>query len=135
MPSLKKSLTPSASVMRTPNGPARFGPIRVWKSAMTLRSIQTRSITEISRTKNTTTIRAARRSQPVRSTRSPSVRRLDRHGGGEAARQERVGSQPRVVERNEHGSGRDVRDDPNRQDRLPRIGSELRWFAIGQTET
>ncbi len=40
MPSLKKSLMPSASVIRMPRGPARMGPLRVCKSAITLRSIQ-----------------------------------------------------------------------------------------------
>ena len=41
MPSLKNSLMPSASVIRMPRGPARIGPFRVWKSAITLRSIHT----------------------------------------------------------------------------------------------
>ena len=40
MPSLKKSLMPSASVMSMPRGPARTGPMRVCMSAITLRSIQ-----------------------------------------------------------------------------------------------
>ncbi len=40
MPSLKKSLIPSASVISTPRGPARIGPARVCMSAITLRSIQ-----------------------------------------------------------------------------------------------
>ena len=41
IPSLKKSFNPSASVTKTPRGPARSGPGRVWKSAMILRSNQT----------------------------------------------------------------------------------------------
>ena len=38
--SLKKSLMPSASVWRMPNGPALCGPIRFCMSAMTLRMNQ-----------------------------------------------------------------------------------------------
>ncbi len=52
MASLKKSLSPSATVCSTPNGPARLGPIRLCMSARTLRSAQTlRMVTTRSRTK------------------------------------------------------------------------------------
>ena len=44
--SLKKSLMPSASVWRIPNGPQRCGPIRLCMSPIALRSHQISSITE-----------------------------------------------------------------------------------------
>ena len=50
-----------------PNGPARFGPMRVCMSATTLRSIQMTTITVMSSPKNTTTTRAASRTQSTRS--------------------------------------------------------------------
>ena len=74
MPSLKKSLMPSASVIRTPRGPARIGPTRVCMSAITLRSIQIRSITRISSAKKTTTTRATSSSQSSQSIRRPPRR-------------------------------------------------------------
>jgi hypothetical protein len=43
--SLKISLMPSANVWSRPQGPARFGPMRFWKSAMSLRSNQIMKIT------------------------------------------------------------------------------------------
>ena len=54
---MKKSLMPSASVWRMPNGPATDGPIRLCMSATSLRSNQIISITDTSsRTKATTTL-------------------------------------------------------------------------------
>ena len=67
IPSLKKSLMPSARVTKIPRGPARIGPLRVWKSAITLRSIHTYRSTEINNAKNTTTTRAINRSQSSQS--------------------------------------------------------------------
>ena len=48
--SLKISFMPSASVWRSPNGPARLGPMRFCMSEMTLRSNQTMKITDTSST-------------------------------------------------------------------------------------
>ena len=44
----EEQLVPSASVWSSPNGPARFGPIRSCMSEITLRSNQIINITETS---------------------------------------------------------------------------------------
>ena len=53
--SLKKSLMPSASVCKRPNGPALFGPIRFCIPAMTLRSNHTINMVATKPITNTTT--------------------------------------------------------------------------------
>ena len=53
--SLKKSLMPSASVWSTPNGPARFGPMRFCMSPTSLRSNQIISIVATSSSTKTMT--------------------------------------------------------------------------------
>jgi hypothetical protein len=71
--SLKNSFTPSASVCRMPNGPARLGPMRFCMSATIFRSIHTISITMTSRrTKAITTLTSAGHSWPPHS--SPAKR-------------------------------------------------------------
>ena len=66
--SLKNSLIPSASVCMIPNGPARFGPIRLCMSEITLRSNQIMSITDtISAAKTTNTL-----TRTIRYTASPT---------------------------------------------------------------
>jgi hypothetical protein len=67
IPSLKKSFTPSASVISTPAGPARFGPMRVCMSATTFRSIQMASMTATRRATKMTATRATARIQPTQS--------------------------------------------------------------------
>ena len=75
IPSLKKSLMPSASVMRIPAGPARFGPTRNCMSATTLRSIQITSITETSNPAKITTTLPARRAHATQSMAATRVTR------------------------------------------------------------
>src|SRR6266498_3829589 len=123
IPSLKNSLIPSARVISTPRGPARIGPMRVCMSAATLRSIQIRSITVMSTAKNTTTTRATRRIQSSQSTSGPVPRigGLQRGGGGEPPREQRVRGQAGLVERDEHRSLGHVLGDAHRQDGLARV--------------
>ncbi len=56
--SLKNSFSPSARLVRRPNGPQRLGPSRLCMWATTLRSNQTMKITSTLRTRNTIRILA-----------------------------------------------------------------------------
>ncbi len=80
MPSLKKSLAPSASVIRIPKGPARFGPTRTCMSATTLRSSQITSITATSRAAKMTTTLITSRIQVNQSILARSVMTPPRRG-------------------------------------------------------
>ena len=60
--SLKKSLIPSARVWAMPKGPARFGPMRLCMSEITLRSNQIISMTDtIKKPKMTSTLMSTMR--------------------------------------------------------------------------
>src|SRR6266540_4863699 len=123
IPSLKNSLIPSARVISTPRGPARIGPMRVCMSAATLRSSQIRSITVMSRAKNTTTTRATSRIQSNQfiSGSAPRIGGLNRGGCGEPPREERVRGKAGLVERDEHRALSDVLADAYGQDGLARV--------------
>ena len=66
--SLKNSLMPSARLWRMPHRPAVFGPMRFWKSEMTLRRNQMLSITATSKNANaTSTLRPVISASPSQS--------------------------------------------------------------------